>query len=889
MTRSLLFSTALCTLGLLSGALAAGTSSGTSITNTATLTYKDALNQNRSATSNIVTVTVRQVYVVTVTPDATEGNIPDGRKLSTYAGGTRQFSYTLTNGGNGQDSFTLSFAQSTGDSFDPTLRVYRDLDGDGNFTDEVTGPVTLDADKSVDLMVQATNPTGAAIGSTGVFSLNAASTGAPSVTDTNNYAQLSVSAEGLLNVSKTVAPAGSATPGTTLTYTVTGTVAAGNPVGSVTGVVTVDGVLRSGVLITDVLNNLTGVTLGSVSATSGTATALYSTDGGATWSATNPGSGVNAVALLVSGTGSFLAGGSTVQLVYSAQIPAAAAAGTTVGGTAVARFDGNGDADANDSQETTPPVTVSTTVAAVITGAVGPYEFPLAGATGPYTVSGVTITRSGDTQTTQTNIVAGTRVTFRQTLRNTGNADTPFTLTVSGAPSGWTCTVNSIDASDTLGTLPDPVTVPRQTDLNFAVSCAVPFGAAGITNTALTVTATPAGGSADTTTSTVASVIAAGLPQLGNGDGDTATAPTTTNVTVGGNPGASALFPLELLNGGPVSEAFTLSGPVGTVFYLDVNGNGVIDPGDLPITTTDALTPGQTAFLIAAVPVTAGSSTGTSPVIFTATSTLDPTRVTSVLDTLRVNAVASGTFSADSSLSTISGGTITHEHTLRNTGNGAATYAAGPLTSTGGFVYTFSTSSTGPFTNTLSGTLLAGAATQVYVRVTAPTLLPDATATETKAVPVTLTMQDAPQPSVTLSVQDTTAVQSAVAEVTKSALLCGDAACAATTAITNDQVSPGDYVQYTLVVKNTGTSTLYGAKLKDTLPNSTTFAKLTGGASVLFSTDNGATWSATPPSALSTAGDFLAGLDTNGDSRIDDTDTLAPNAGFTVTFVVKVN
>ncbi|GGB54692.1 beta strand repeat-containing protein [Deinococcus soli (ex Cha et al. 2016)] len=876
-------------LSLLGAAMAAGTTQGTAITNTATLTYKDALNQNRTASSNIVTVTVRQVYVTTVTPDAAEGSIPAGRQLSTYVGGTRQYPYTLTNGGNGPDSFTLSFTQSGADDFNPGLKVYRDLDGDGTFSDEVTAPISLAADASVNLMVRATVPSGPQVGNTGIFALVATSTGDTSVTDTNNYAQLTVSADGLLGVTNTVSPGGTAVPGATLTYTVTGTVASGNPVGAVSNVVTVDGAARSGVLITDTLTNLNFTALSSVTATNGTATALYSTDAGSTWSATNPGSGVNAVAILVEGSGSFLLAGNTVQLVYTAQVPATALAGSTVGGSASARFDGNGDAATNELPETTTPVAVSTTVATVTGGAVGPSAFPQAGATGTYTLGGVTIARSGDTQTTQTDIVAGTRVTFRQTLRNTGNASNDFTLAVSGAPSGWTCTVNTIDGSGTLGTLTNPVTVAPLTDYTFAVSCAVPFSAAGSTNVALTVTATPAGGSADTTTSTVATITAAGLPQLGNGDGSDATAPTSTNVTAGGDPGGNALFRLELLNGGPVDEAFTLSGPAGTVFYLDLDGDGVIDPGEPPVTTTAALTPGQSVNLIAAVPVAAGSATGTSPAVFTATSTLDATRTSSVTDTLRVNAVASGTFTADSSLSTIAGGTVTHAHTLTNTGNGAADYAAGPLPTTGGFAYAFSTSPSGPFTSTLGGTLAAGASTPVYVRVTAPTLASGATDSQTKTVPVTLTMQDAPQPAVTLSVQDTTGVQSVVGTVNKSALRCADATCAVTSAITDGKVSPGDIVQYTLQVVNSGTSTLYGALLSDTRPTSTTFVKLTGGTSILFSTDSGATWTAAPPTALSGGNDFLAGLDTNGDSVINDLDTLAPGAGFTVTFVVRIN
>jgi len=71
-------------------------------------------------------------------------------------------------------------------------------------------------------MVRATVPSGPQVGDTGVFALVATATGDTSVTDTNNYAQLTVSADGLLGVTNTVSPGGTAVPGATLTYTVTG-------------------------------------------------------------------------------------------------------------------------------------------------------------------------------------------------------------------------------------------------------------------------------------------------------------------------------------------------------------------------------------------------------------------------------------------------------------------------------------------------------------------------------------------------------------------------------------------------------------------------------------------------------------------------------------------
>ncbi|MVN88733.1 DUF11 domain-containing protein [Deinococcus sp. HMF7620] len=882
----------LCTvvgLSLLSSALAVGTPVNTSISNTATLNYRDALNAPRTQTSNPVTVTVRQVYALSLTPDAAENAIPLSRQFSAQAGASRLIGYELVNAGNGPDTLTLGVTQSATDGFDVTTRLLPDANCDGTVDSAVPlgAAQTLAADERLCVYVEATVPAGAPTGAAARLTLTAASQGNPAVTDTENYAQVTVSAAGQLDITKTVSPTGSALPGAPLTYTVSGSVPAGNPVGAVSGVLTVDGVPRSGVLVRDVLTTLEFGAVTAASASSGAATALYSTDGGATWTAAVPASGVNAVALLVEGTGAFLPAGSTLTLSFTASIPAGTLAGTVVRNSAAATLDGNGDGDGTDPGETPVTPDTTTTVGTVVGAAVGPAAFPQGGASGSYTLRGTAIDRSGDTQTTTTPVTAGGNVTFRQTVLNTGNASNDFTLAVAGAPSGWTCTVQSISSSDTLGTLTNPVTLSAGQSLDFAVDCALPYGAAGTTNVVLTVSATPAGGSADTTTSTVAQVSAAGAPLLGNGDLNPATAPSQAGVTVATNPGTTASFPLELQNNGPVAETYTLSSTLtGTQLYADTNCDGT--PDGAAITLTPSVAPGATLCLVAQQPVAAGTAAGETPVTFTATSTVTPSRTTSVTDTLRVNAVVSGTFGPDGAQSTIPGGSVTYSHTLTNTSNGAADFTVLPFTSAQGFVYSYATSSGGPFASTLSGTLAPGASTPLFVRVNVPASTAG-TPAEAAAISVTLEAQAAPQPAATLQVTDTTTVQNVLASVVKSVRLCADVSCTVTSAITGGQVSPGDVLQYTLTVQNSGSSPLNGAVLIDTVPANTTFRALGGNnAALLYSVDGGGSWTATPPGALPT-GDFQAGLDTNGDNVVDTADILAPGTSFEVTFTVQVN
>jgi uncharacterized repeat protein (TIGR01451 family) len=645
---------------------------------------------------------------------------------------------------------------------------------------------------------------------------------------------------------------------------------------------------RTGVLIRDVLS---GTIFGSVTAattSNGTATALYSTDGGLSWSATPPASGVNAVGLLAEGAGAFLAPGASLTLSFTATVPQTALANTVISNTASATLDGNNDGDGGDTGETPDTPTVSSSVNTVTGAAIGPYTFPQGGASGSYTLNGIQIDRIGDTQTSQTAIVAGTGVTFRHSVQNTGNAQNALTVAVNGAPAGWVCTVQNINATGTLFPFNNPLTLAPGATAEIAVHCDVPLTAAGASNATLTVSATPQGGVVDSSTDVIGQVTAAGLPLLGNGDGNPATVPTQAPVVIGANPGQTAFFPLELQNGGPVPEAFTLSGsPAGTQFFVDTNGNGLADDGNPALTVTPAIPAGQTLLLVAVVPVPAGPA-GVQDVTFTATSTSSSTRTTSVTDGLQTNAVASGTFTPNGAQATIAGGTVTYTHTLTNTGNSAATFTVAPFTSAQGWTYTYSTSNAAgaTFSPSLSGTLAAGASTPLFVRVSVPAGTAGAPS-EVATITVNLTAQSAPQPSVNLTVTDTTSVQSVTASVVKSAQLCLDTLCSSAGPIAADgKVNPLDRLRYSMTVTNNGSSALSGAVLIDAVPTNTDFVSV-GGTGLLFSVDDGVTWSATAPTALP-LGRFWAGMDTNADNRVNDADLLAPAATFTVTFTVQV-
>lgn len=82
-------------------AVAAPPPANSVIGNQASATYNDAAGNSRSATSNLVTTTVQQVFSHTLVADVTKYVAP---------GSTVYFPFTLTNTGNGVDTYTLSRA-----------------------------------------------------------------------------------------------------------------------------------------------------------------------------------------------------------------------------------------------------------------------------------------------------------------------------------------------------------------------------------------------------------------------------------------------------------------------------------------------------------------------------------------------------------------------------------------------------------------------------------------------------------------------------------------------------------------------------------------------------------------------------------------------------------
>jgi uncharacterized repeat protein (TIGR01451 family) len=909
------------------GTALAMTPAGTQIQNQASASYIDSAGQPRTTTSNLVVTVVQQVYSFTITPNGTES--APGQIKTALPGGQVVFNYVVTNTGNGTDTINLSPAQGTADDFNllsPT--IYLDANCNGNLDPgEATSitSVTLGMGQQACVIVRATIPTTATGGQYGNLNLVGTSAGGPSVTDTNNWARAVATTQAALTASKSASPTGPVAPGSTITYTISGANVGGSPAYGYP--VTVDGTPRNGILIEDTIP--AGLTVTQVSGSAGAGTPRFIYYDGTAWT-TLPsttglsllGDGAKKVGMLIEGTGAFFPVGAGYTFSFQATVPSSAPVGTGYPNFAIVRFDANGDGDADDPGETVTTNTTTNTVAAAYNVAVGPYGYPEGGATGSYTVGGYTVTRSGDQQTIAS-VNSGTIVIFRHTLRNTGNAADSFTLSFSGAPTGWAC---SLVADDLTTPISGPVgPVAAGGTLDFALKCQVPATYTSSTAVTITITATSVGdpSKSDTTTDVVSAVadgfrfdLYGGLTapyQVGKTpDGlqytsdDTSTTrpfiPTTT-----ANPGTSVTYRLRVENRNPNNQAdnyLLLVQPVlnfgqvdSVLFYADANDDGI--PDGAPISNTGLVNFGDTFKYLAVVTLKANAAPVSVGFNFAAQSTASASEgLDWVYAQIDVNLVAQVALDPDRSGTVTSPGVIQYTHTLTNNSNTGLYCYVGGNGGSHGWTYQYSTDGTNWYSALGNVSVGANGGTQtIYVRVLVPAGEPigrtDVNTVQARCFVTYPSDPLATTPDAQDTATETTTVVGGELRVTKSAK--SYVGTSTTVRDANGATAyPGDVIEYTIVAENIGTGNLTNVKISDPIPAYTTFVSVSatatgfsGSYTVLYST-NGSTWSATPPASVPTGGTVYVGVDTNGDGNITNADTMPPGARITITLKVQV-
>lgn len=832
-----LFMTALVlTIGLATpfvpGDAEAAPAAGTVIGNQASATYTDGTNVQRTATSNVVQTTVAQRAALTLTPT---------NSLPGVSGSPVVFAHTLTNTGNGSDTFALTGADQGGDTFNfGAITFFADANGDGvadNATAIVsTGP--LAAGGIFRFVVAVTVPAAQANGATGIIQVTGASGFTPAVTvpilDTvtvNSNTSLSV----IKSMSAISGTAGSGPYTVTLTYTNNGvatatavtladvipagmTYVAGSGRWSVTG---------SGITLTDASN----------ADAQGTAPNTIIYDQNVTV-ANRVTAAINQVPAGVSGTLTF-------------QVNIGAAATGTLNNTATAQY----------TVGVTPvgPVNTNTVGFAVapptITAAVVADDNPL---------------QAGDAVlddvVTVASALQGATVTFNNRIRNNGTAPDTFDITLGGStfPAGTSFLLFQSDGVTPLthsaGTgAPDTGPVAAAALYTVIVKAVLPPGAVAGGPYNVTVTATSVNNPAVNdpvtdrlTTITATTVDVTNNAALPGGTGAGAGPEVAAVVTNSAAPNTTTTFTLFVNNISPgtpdtydltawADAATTTALPAGwTVVFRTTSGTA--------ITNTGVIAAGANMQVNAVVTVPPGA-TGTRDIYFRAQS---PT--TGALDRKHdaVTIPATGrsiTIVPNNTGQVFPNGTLVYSHTITNNGTvlegnnaaGAGSTALVLSNSQAGWTTTlyWDNNGNGIFDGTepvvtnltfLSGGtagLAAGESTTVFIRVVAPA----AAATGTiNATTLTATTDPGlvgglPAPAVATAT-DTTTVNSSQVQLIKEQAI--DATCDGTPdgAYSSASIAsalPGVCIRYRITATNVGTTDVTTVNVNDATPPNTVY------------------------------------------------------------------
>jgi len=848
---------------------------GTVIGNQATATYQDATGTARTSASNLVQTTVSQVKSFTLTANGAKTAAP---------GQTVYFPHSITNTGNGTDTYALN-AATTGGGFTHTgLVYYVDANADGipdNFS-PITTTGNVPAGTQFNFVVAGVVPAATAAGTTGTIIVSATDTGANTVTNTDTTTVANSAINVLKKMSVTAGPSPSAAPITvTLTYNNTGTQAATN------------------VALTDALP--TGMTYVAGSGRWSTSGAIAMND--ATGVNDQPGIDYSVTGTTISATiasvGSGISGFVTFQVnVNSGLSPTNA---------------GNQALTTNTASYVTTTQTVSSNTNGVI-----------------YTVAtSASVTAVG--QTVASTPQGGT-INYTNIITNTGNATDSFDITVpapgnpgNNFPAGTTFTLLQSDGLTSLldsngnGT-PDTGPLAAGASYNVILKVTLPAGATGgpyaVSKTA-TSKADPTKTAVATDTLTAISnntmdvtentartdSTPAGTAALGNAattgfGAGTATAIAANAVVPNALNPTTTAFRLFLNNTSAIADSYGLSttSPIPTgwsVAFFNDGGAGTCTSLGTALTNSGPIAAGANKLVCAVVTVPATSSgnapAGTSNFTFLAQSPVSPSSTDTIVDAVTVAAIHNVSLTPNGAQQTFAGGAVTYTHVLKNSGSGAetVTFPSGFLTdsqvaagwtsaayidSNGNGVLDVGIDALITPASTLS--LAANASQTLFVRVFAP-----ASATSVSPADISTLTATYNGGAATTSATDTTSVtnglllnKTQVAGTCAAALVAGPFSTAAIPAGAN--TAPGKCVAYQITATNTSSGSITAVVVSDTVAPNTTLAATscaaptaTGGATIGgTATTEGSTGTVTATSA-----------------------TLVPSASFQLTFCVKIN
>lgn len=789
---------------------------GTSIGNQASATYSDDTNVTRTVTSNTVTTIVQQVASFTLTADG-------DRRAN--AGGQVAFPHTLTNTGNGADTFALTQSE-TGTFTHSSVQIYADANGDGvpdNSTNiSTTGEVAAGA--AFRFVVVGTVPGSAVSGNTATITVMGRS-GVTNTLTRTNADLVTITTQAVISVTKAIDLAYGPAPSSgvrtfTLSYTNTGNTTA------------------TSLVLTDTLaaGYTYEATTGRWSATGATVLTDANSDDQSgivyVWDSNTR---------RVTATIASVAAGQSGTVSFGVRVNSGEAPGVNTRTANTAQFAYNNGAD---------------NITAVDTNTV------------QYTVQqSAAVTVSSDTRASATQAAT---VNFTNTVTNTGNGTDSFNLTLlsSSFPAGTTLQLFRADGltplTDTNNDgIPDTGPLAAAGTLNVVVKATLPAN----------VTATPGNGpyavnlratstfntsvnnqGTDTLTTIAANTVDLTNTAVGSGNPGFGVGPEVAAVysrTVA--PGATTRYSLWAANGTGVPDSFDLSAstlanfstttfPAGwSVVFHDANGN--------VISNTGVIAANGSKEFFADVTAPANATMGFNLYFRVYSPSTNATDI--VFDAVAVGTVRSLTLTPNNLGQTVAGGTVVYTHTLVNTGTSGE--------GTGSSTVTLAASSSAGFTSVIywdrdnNGVLdptdpivsslasltggTGGASTaagldsgewaRFFVKVSAP---PGAAVgvTDTTTLTATVTGVIGGQAAPTgITATDTTAIVGSNLALVKMQAL--DANCDgvaegsyAVTALSTNAV-PGACIRYQITATNAGISNITALLLNDFTPANTTY------------------------------------------------------------------
>lgn len=634
----------------LRGTALAAPQAGTVIGNQASATYTDGSGTSRTATSNTVQTIVQQVAAMTLTANGS---------LTAGPGAQVVFPHTLTNTGNGTDTFSLTAIDQGGDSFDfgaGNIQIYADADGNGvpdNAT-PISSSGAVAAGVIFQFVVVGNVPGTATATQTGLILATGTSVFDGTVTASNTDTT-TVSTNAVIAATKAMSVTSGA-PGSgphtiTLTYT-------NNGLGTGTNVTLTD-IIPAGMTYVGGSGrwSTTGATvLTDLSATDpqGTApdTIIYD------FNVTSP----NRVTAVINQIPAGFSGTVTFQVTINS--PQAAG---LINNTAVNSY--------NDGAANVGPFNTNT-VGFTVTQTVG-----VTANDNPLQAGDVLLDDIVDVPTAG----QGATVIFNNRITNTGNGTDTFDVTLGAStfPAGTSFVLYQSDGVTPLtnsgGTAaPDTGPVASGATYTVVVRATLPAGASGGGPYTVTKTATSVADSliSDTVVDRLGTITTQSVDLQNSGGVGAGPGPEVSPVTtISANPGATATFQLIVNNTGGAADSFDLAASTDSTFAAITlpSGWSVVfrDVSSAVITNTGTIAAAGSVTVNAEVIVGAGQAAIPPPgqsIFFRA---LSP--VTGALDrkhdAVVVNTVRSLTNTPNNTGQVFPGGSFVYAHTLTNNGN----------------------------------------------------------------------------------------------------------------------------------------------------------------------------------------------------------------------------